>query len=208
MCRLGVTLIGSERPASKRQLGQRDFRRSRGNRVIADANASPQPTALGRTIELAGRLLSHAGHRGRPILLETTAAACLRALLDEHGSLVARCRSLTSGLPRRFRAHPVGHPVARDRVVVWATCATLGSVLAGIAALDLKHGEPAVAWTFVFLTSLAIVAALLAALRRHRIRLSRAEAIRVAVWSIALFQLWEVVVVGAVLARLASLGVW
>jgi hypothetical protein len=81
-------------------------------------------------------------------------------------------------------------------------------VLAGIAALDLKHGEPAVAWTFVFLTSLAIVAALLAALRRHRIRLSRAEAIRVAVWSIALFQLWEVVVVGAVLARLASLGVW
>jgi len=52
------------------------------------------------------------------MLLETTAVACRRVLLDEHGSLVARCRSFTSGL----RAHPGGQPVARGRVVVWATC--------------------------------------------------------------------------------------
>jgi len=101
------------------------------------------------------------------MLLETTAAACPRALLDEHGSLVARCRSFTSGLPPRFRAHPVGHPVARDRIVVWATSAMVGSWLIGIAAHGLRHGhaEPNAA---VLLVSVAIVAVLCTALSRQR----------------------------------------
>jgi hypothetical protein len=78
----------------------------------------------------------------------------------------------------------------------------VGSVFAGIAATDdLRHGHVA-ANIVVLLASLAIVASLCTALRRHRIRLSRAEAIRAAAWTIGLFQLWEGAVVGAVFARL------
>lgn len=161
-----------------------------------------QPTALGRTIELAGRLLPHAGRR---MLVETTAAALLKALADEHGSPVARCRSFTSGLPRRFRAHPVGHPIARDRIVVWSVCAMAGSGLVGASAHGLGHGYSGTNAAVLF-ASLAIVVTLLTALRRHR--LSRAEGIRVAVWSIGLSIVWLAIVTGAIFVRLAQLGLW
>ena len=85
----------------------------------------------------------------------------------------------------------------------------VGGSLIGIAAHGLRHGldGPNAA---VLLLSVAIVAVLCTALSRHRIRLSRAEAIRVAAWSIGLFLCWEAMVVGAylfLLVRSLSLGV-
>jgi hypothetical protein len=122
---------------------------------------------------------------------------------DEHGSLVARCRSFTSGL----RAHPVGPFGAGGRAVLWNVCFMAGSMLTAVTANGLWHGAPVVLNLAVLVASLAIVAALLTALHRHRVRLTWPETFRVAVWSIALFQCWEVLHIGLLYARLA-LGWW
>ena len=80
-----------------------------------------------------------------------------------------------------------------------------GSGLVGASAHGLRHGYSGTNAAVLF-ASLAIVVTLLTALRRHR--LSRAEGIRVAVWSIGLSIVWLAIVTGAIFVRLAQLGLW